>query len=280
MELADVAPSELTTSDGYRLRYRTWSPQGTPVASVVVLTGIMSNSRWVAPLVPGLLEAGIHVVGADRRGAGPNEQSRGDAPSSNAVVSDALEVIEAEVPEDRPLLIMGWCWGTVLGLNVATKLEARLAGFMMVAPGLFPSPAIVQAAEAHEAAAEGAGQDEAKIASPVAEEMFTRGPYLDGFVRVDPERLLAFTPRYRAIMGKLAMGAMLGLRKLQCPLLVLLAKDDPATDNDAVLAAIAKVPRERVRIEETISEHGMQFDVPDWVVGHIDAFVREVVGSG
>ena len=279
MELADVAPSELTTSDGYRLRYRTWSPEVTPVASVVLLTGIMSNSRWMAPLVPGLLAAGVHVVGADRRGAGPNQQGRGDAPSATVVVSDALEVIEAEVPADRPLVIIGWCWGTVLGLNVAMKLKERLSGFVMVAPGLFPSPAIERAAKEHEAAAEGAGEDEAKIASPVAEEMFTRGPHLDGFVRVDPERLLAFTPRYRAIMGKLAMGAMLGLRKLKCPLLVLLAEGDPATDNDAVRKAIAKVPSERVRIEETPSDHGMQFDVPDWVVGHLVPFVRDDVGS-
>jgi len=277
VELADVAPSELTTSDGYRLKYRAWSPEGPPVASVVLLTGIMSNSRWMAPLVPGLLEAGVHVVGADRRGAGPNRQGRGDAPSATVVVSDALEVIEAEVPADRPLLLVGWCWGTVLGLNVAMKLKERLSGFVMVAPGLFPSAAIERAAKEHEAAAEGAAQDEAKIASPVAEEMFTRGPHLDGFVRVDPERLLAFTPRYRAIMGKLAMGAMLGLRKLKSPLLVLLAQGDPATDNDAVRAAIAKVPSSRTAVEETPSDHGMQFDVPEWVGGHLAAFMRSVV---
>ena len=168
--------------------------------------------------------------------------------------------------------------GTVLGLNVATKLKDRLSGFAMVAPGLFPSPAIEQAAREHEAAAVDAAEDEARITSPVAEEMFTRGPHLDGFVRVDPERLVAFTPRYRAIMGKLAMGAMLSMRKLKCPLLVLLAEGDPATDNDAARAAIAKVPASRVRIDETPSDHGMQFDVPQWVVGHLVDFVREVVG--
>ena len=70
----------------------------------------MSNSRWMAPLVPGLLDAGIHVVGADRRGAGPNLEGRGDAPSATTVVSDALEVIDAEVPPERPLVIVGWCW--------------------------------------------------------------------------------------------------------------------------------------------------------------------------
>lgn len=270
---ADDSPRTLTTEDGYPLRYRAWSPDGPARAAVVLLTGIMSNSRWAFPLVPGLMREGIALVGADRRGAGPNLDARGDAPSAAAVVADALAIIEAEVPADRPLIVAGWCWGSVLGLNLASALKDRLSGLVLIAPGLFPSQAIKDAAHRHEKAAEGAAEGAAVIASPIDEVMFTAGPHLDGFIRQDPERLLHFSPRYRAIMGKLAMGAVLGLRKVRCPVLALLAEDDPATDNAAARSALAKLPGEQVRVEQTRSGHGLQFDAPQWLVDQLTGFV-------
>lgn len=263
-----------TSPDGYALSYRTWTPAGPPRASVVWLTGIMSNSRWLSPVARGLRDAGLHLVGADRRGAGPNRRARGDAPNAAAVIDDALAIIDAEVPAARRLIVVGWCWGSVLGLNVAARLGSRLAGLSLVAPGLYPSQAIKDAAHTHEAAADGAPEHEAVIASPIDDTMFTEGPALEAFIRRDPERLLHFSPRYRAIMGKLALGATLGLRKLQCPLQLLLADDDRATDNDAARAAVARLPRERVQIAQTRSGHGLQFDAPEWLTTQLVDFAQ------
>ena len=268
-----VAIEHTEGSGGHRLTYRVWRPEGESRGSVVLLNGIMSHSGWFFPLVDPLVAAGLTVIGADRRGSGLDEVGRGDAPSAQAIVEDALAVIDATTPPGRPLYLVGWCWGTVLALNLVRPLGERLTGFVMVAPGLFPSAAVSEAAAKHEAQAEGAAEDEPAILTPIAEEMFTQGPYLDGFVRTEPRRLRRITPRFRQHMTKLSMGALARLRRLDLPVLVLLADGDLATDNDAVEKALAKLPPERVTKRATPSGHGMQFDVPDFVTGEIVRFV-------
>ncbi len=262
-------PRSLEAEDGYRLHYRRWEPDGPPRGTVVILNGIMSHSAWVFPLADALTDAGLRFVGADRRGTGGNDVARGDAPSAKAVVDDALAIIAAERVPDRPLVLVGWCWGAVLGLNLLKPLAHGLDHFVMIAPGLHPTSAVKAAAKQADAAAEGAAEDAAVVATPIADEMFTDGPYLEAFVRADPGKLRHVTPRYRAIMNKLALGAVGALRRLSVPSTVLLATDDPATDNAATRQALAKCPEGIVSIVETASGHGMQFDVPGFVAEHV-----------
>ena len=262
-------PRAVDAEDGYRLHYRRWEPDEPPRATVVILNGIMSHSGWVFPLADAITGAGVRFVGADRRGTGGNAVGRGDAPAAKAVIDDALAIIEAERVPERPLTLVGWCWGAVLGLNLLKPLGATLDHFVMIAPGLHPTEAVETAAKHADAAAEGAAEDAAVVATPIADEMFTAGPFLDAFVRPDAGKLRHVTPRYRALMNKLAFGAVGALRRLSVPTTVLLATDDPATDNVATRQALAKCPEGVVSIVETASGHGMQFDVPDFVVEHI-----------
>lgn len=268
-----VRLEQATASDGYTLTYRHWGPED-PRGSVVLLNGIMSHSAWFFPLVDPLVGAGLSVVGADRRGSGLNDVARGDAPSAQTLVDDALAIIAHAVPPGRPLWLVGWCWGSVLGLNLVRPLGERLTGFVMVAPGLFPGPKVTAAAQAHEAAAAltGAADDAPVIETPIAETMFTTGPHLEAFIRTDERRLMTITPRFRAHMSKLAMGAMMRVRKLDLPLLVLLAEGDEATDNDAVKRAIARLDPHQLEVHSTVSGHAMQFDAPTFVTDRIIAF--------
>jgi len=263
---------EATGAEGYGLKYRAWRPDGDARATVVLLNGIMSHSSWFFPLVDPWVEAGFAVVGADRRGSGLNEHARGDAPSAAAIIEDAMAVIDAAVPSGQPLLLVGWCWGSVLALNLLKPLGDRLTALIMVAPGLFPTQAVTDAAKRHEAEAEGAAEDQPAITTPIAETMFTRGPYLEGWVYADDKRLMAITPRFRKHMAKLAMGATMRLRKLDVPTLLLLAEGDEATDNDAVDAAMTKVPQGLVQRHAIASGHAMQFDVPEFVTGRVVKF--------
>jgi alpha-beta hydrolase superfamily lysophospholipase len=263
---------ETVGAEGYPLKYRAWRPTEGQRGTVVLLNGIMSHSSWFFPLVDPWVEAGFAVVGADRRGSGLNEQARGDAPSAAAIIEDAMAVIEAAVPPGEPLLLVGWCWGSVLALNLLKPLGGRLTALIMVAPGLFPTQAVSDAAKAHEADAEGAAEDAPAIVTPIAETMFTRGPYLDAWVYADDRRLMRITPRFRKHMAKLAMGATMRLRKLSVPTLLLLAEGDEATDNDAVDAAMAKLPEGVVERHATVSGHAMQFDVPAFVTGRVIDF--------
>jgi pimeloyl-ACP methyl ester carboxylesterase len=273
---SDSEPRETSAADGYRLSYRRWSPGGDPVGTVVILNGIMSHSAWVTPLADPIVAAGWRLVGADRRGTGHNDEARGDAPSAQTVIDDAVTIAAGEAPAGTPLVLVGWCWGAVLGLNALRPLQRRRGAvdrFVMIAPGLHPTAAVREAAKRHDAAAAAAGavEDAPVVATPIEDTMFTAGPYLDGFIRRDDRRLRHVTPRYRAIMNKLAFGAVGALRRLDVPTRVLLATDDPATDNAATRKALARCPEGVVSIVEVASGHGMQFDVPQVVAAHIVA---------
>ncbi len=273
-----LALERVVAADGHVLTYRVWrpNPAGAPTGTVVLLNGIMSHSAWFFPLVDALTDAGLVVVGADRRGSGLDDIDRGDAPTAKTLIDDAIAVIEAERVPDRPLVLVGWCWGSVLALNLLRPLGSRCNGLVMVAPGLFPSTAVASAAVAHEAAAAGAPPDQPAILTPIVETMFTRGPYLEGFIRQDPRRLMRITPRFRALMGNLSMIALTRLGRLDLELLVLLATGDEATDNAAVLGALAPLDPARVEVRETASGHAMQFDAPAFVTDAIVAFARRL----
>lgn len=271
-DLGEVA--SLSVAPQVVLRYRRWAP-AEPKAQVVLFSGVMSHSAWFFPLAPPLVAAGVELIGADRRGSGLNEAGRGDAASAATLVSDALAIVEANRRPNLPLYLVGWCWGAVLALNVLEKL-APPAGLVLVAPGLFPSAEVEARAAAADALA-GAEEDVASIPTPIAEEMFTSGPWLDAFVRVDPLRLRTMTPRFRKVMTRLAFGAHLRLKKLTLPVLAILAEDDPATDNSAVRRALAHLAD--LRVHELVGGHGLQFDAADAVTSLLLGFLRETGGA-
>ena len=199
-------------ADGYVLRYRSWSSTiGESRGVIVLLNGIMSHSLWFFPLAKPLRDAGFKLVGADRRGSGANEAARGDAPSSKVLIDDACRIIERERLSDRPLYLVGWCWGAVLAMNLAAELSGRIDGLALLAPGLFPTMELKRRMAEQEPLARGQPESAPCLESPISEDMFTSGPFLDDFIVKDEHRLARFTPRFLAAMGKLGMGAPLPL---------------------------------------------------------------------
>ncbi len=266
-------------ADGYALQYRVWPAVGEVRATVVFLNGVMSHSGWFEPLAAELTAAGVHMVGADRRGTGTNEVARGDAPGAKHLVTDAAAIIAAErvrvraaAGDDVPLVVVGWCWGAVLAVHLAPELGEALDGLVFVAPGLCPTSLVSEKAEA-EAARVGPGpEDEPALPSPLSEDLFTAGPALEGFILQDPLRLRAFTRRFRAIMDRMALFAPRGLAKLQPPVLLVLADADRATDNARTLQVFAGIPR--LSHGTVPGQHGVQFDAPREIVAHVLAFIE------
>lgn len=264
----------ITLSDGYALTYRVSLPSEGPHATLVLFNGIMSHSGWFAPLHPALERAGIKVVGADRRGSGQNRIGWGDAPSAGRLIEDALAIVAAEREPDRPLVVLGWCWGAVLAIHLADKLGTALDGLILVTPGLFNQPAMRDAVARVQPIIDAAPVDAAVVPSPVDERWFTDGEALDGFIRKDEHRVTHLTPRLLDITAKLVAMATPRLRRLELPMLLLLAEHDEATDNAATLAAFAKLPAERWNTVTLPARHGVQFDAPDLTAEHIATFVR------
>ncbi len=252
------------------LRYRVW-PVAEPRATVMFFNGIMSHSAWFSPLAPAIGTAGLLMVGADRRGSGPNLEARGDAPSGAVLVDDAIAIIDAEHDDSRPLVLVGWCWGATLAVHVSLRLGARIDRLVLVTPGMFPTEEVrVRAAETMAAAA-GAGEDEPCVATPIRESLFTEGPELEGFVMRDDLRLHTMTPRLSMLAGKLSQIAAMRLPKLTPPILLVLAEHDGATDNAATLAAFDRLPAGRCTTLMLPTRHGVAFEAPEALAAAIVA---------
>jgi alpha-beta hydrolase superfamily lysophospholipase len=92
-----------TASDGYRWRYRRYAPLGMMKALIVCVHGIQSHGGWYEHSCQRLSQAGYSVCFLDRRGAGLNQEARGDALSFRRLLDDLAEFIQFE--KARPLTI-------------------------------------------------------------------------------------------------------------------------------------------------------------------------------
>jgi pimeloyl-ACP methyl ester carboxylesterase len=267
--------TSLRAPDGSRLGYRVWPcAHGEAEATLILFNGIMSNSSWFSPLVSHLRR--LHVVGADRRGSGPNRQSPGDAASAGQLVDDALAIVDQEHVPSRPLVLLGWCWGAALAVAVAHALGDRVAGLVAVTPGLFPTAAVKEAVLAQASLIEGAAPDEPVVRSPIREEMFTAGPALDAVIRADAQRVQWMTPRMLEVSNKLATAAVARLARLRPQVLLVLATDDEATDNAATRRAFGRVEVDRLEVVELEAKHGVQFEAPETLCRHVRSFISRL----
>lgn len=276
-------------ADAPALRYRVWpEPSSPPRATLAVLSGVMSNTAWFRPVAERWQAMGHRVVGLERRGSGLNhhtarpehERAQGleDAPSAEALVSDALRQVEAGRAAERPLVLVGWCWGAILAVHVAQRLGPAVSGLALLTPGLFPSAMLLGRMRALADQARGLPPEIPALPSPITDEMFTSGPALDGFVRRDDARWRRFSPRFLDASTKLTVAARLRLRKLALPMLVVLADDDVTTDNAAIAAEVARLAPDRVRTVSLPGAHGLQLESPDALAQHLDAWARDALG--
>jgi len=125
--------------DGMRLPYRTWLPNGEPVAVVLALHG-MNDSRdaWEYP-GPELAAHGIAVFSPDQRGFG-DTADRGYWPGTRALVDDAREMavlLHRRYPHAR-LILMGESMGAaVLMCLAASQDPPPVDGYILVAPAVW-----------------------------------------------------------------------------------------------------------------------------------------------
>lgn len=273
------------TPSGAGLRYRVWNePRSPPRATLAVLSGVMSNTAWFRPLAAAWRGMGYRVIGLERRGSGLNHTKDAgceDTLSAEALIDDALREVEAGRAPGQPLVVVGWCWGAILAVHVALRLQATAGavdGLALLTPGIHPSAALGERMRGLAEQAQGLPPGEPVLDSPITDDMFTDGPALDAFIRRDEARWRRFSPRFLDVSTRLSLAARLRLRKIARPLFVALAEHDVTTDNDAILAELARLPAERVRTTFLPGAHGLQFEAPRELAQRLDAWARDALG--
>jgi len=267
----------LVAEDLYPLEYRVWEgPER--AGTMVLLHGVMSHSQWLARLAEPLARLGFKVVGADRRGSGLNRRGLGDAPSSRQLVLDLWRVVEREHDGEGPLFLIGWCWGGVLALNALVEpgTADRLAGLVLLAPGLFPAAGLQRALAAQDRPLEDRPVDQPCVESPIREEMFTRGPWLHDFILKDELRLRFFSPRFGRILREMGAQAILELHRSTLPILLVMAERDVTMDRERTLRTFERLRRAPVTIRSIDCHHGIQFEAVAELVDAVTAWVRRL----
>ncbi len=128
----------LTSSDGLRLYYQGWLPDGEPRAVVCIVHGIGEHSGRYGNVVDVLVPAGFAVYGMDNRGHGRSEGVRGGLPAWEALHADVrllLEQARAQHPA-LPLFLMGHSLGGLIVLGYALRYPEGLRGVVASAPAL------------------------------------------------------------------------------------------------------------------------------------------------
>lgn len=228
--LADRA--NLTATDGVRLHYRRWLPadQDAPI-SVLFLHGIASHGAWFAETAAHLAARGIAVYAPDRRGSGLSDGPRGHLASYERALADVdqlLDLIEQDHPGTR-LFLAGSSWAAKLAVVQAARAQERLAGLLLLGPGLF-ARADLRLAEKLAVLALHRARPEHQLPIPLVPELYSfNQPYVE-YVARDPYRLLTASARFFWETRRLDWARRHHAARLALPILLQIGEADPIMD--------------------------------------------------
>lgn len=129
-----------TTSDEYRIHFRTWIPDGGDVKAIIVCQhGIQSHSQWYEWSAQRMAEAGYAVYFPDRRGSGLNCVLRGHADHADRLLSDIKQMIGVARRRHphTPVFLLGLSWGGKTALTYALE-RGGIDRLILLYPGLVP----------------------------------------------------------------------------------------------------------------------------------------------
>ncbi|CAK7230529.1 hypothetical protein SCUCBS95973_007605 [Sporothrix curviconia] len=114
------------TVDGQELYTKTWLPDGTPVAKLIMIHGFSDHINQYVDFFPTLAGRGIAVYGFDQRGWGRSVKKpsdKGRTGPTTTVISDIVAFIKPHVnqADGLPIFVLGHSMG---GNEVATLMAA------------------------------------------------------------------------------------------------------------------------------------------------------------
>jgi alpha-beta hydrolase superfamily lysophospholipase len=269
-----------TASDGYRWQYRHYRPAGIPAGRVVFLHGIQSHGGWYEQSCRHLAGAGLSVYFLDRRGAGLNQQDRGDTPSFRRLIDDVAEFFHhlRQQQAEGKILLAAISWGA----KVATALQRRhpglVDGLALLCPGFFPRVSLSLPQKLRVLASR-LLTPRRLFPIPLDEpELFTATPRWLQFLRDDPLSLHRATARFLAENVRLDLYLRWTPKHVRVPVLLLLAGQDRIIDNVPTRTFVERfASTDRQIIEHPQAHHTLEFepdptpffaDLAHWLLAH------------
>jgi alpha-beta hydrolase superfamily lysophospholipase len=275
-----------TASDGYRCCYRRYAPgeerTTAPRAHVVCIHGIQSHAGWYEQSCNRLSEAGYLVSFLDRRGAGMNDQDRGDTPSYRRLLDDIADFLRLHLPlpsvRPLPVFLLAISWGGKLAVAFERRHPGRVDGLVLLCPGFYPrvGPPL----------GERLGIVWARLVAPRRlfpvplqdPELFTATPRWQEFIRNDPLSLRQATARFFASSFFLDRALRTAPAHVRVPVLLLLAGKDRVIENDLTRRYLTGfATNDRKIIEYPEAAHTLEFeadpeliqDIRGWLDRHL-----------
>jgi alpha-beta hydrolase superfamily lysophospholipase len=271
---AEYTIREHVASDGYRWRYRHYAPACPPKAHIVCIHGIQSHGGWYEGSCEHLRCAGYQVSFLDRRGAGLNFESRGDAPSFRRLLDDVAEFIQhlrGAGAATCPVVLLAISWGGKLACGLARRSPGLVAGFALLCPGIVPR---VRPAFRHRfmIAATRLLAPRKLFPIPLSDpDLFTVTPRWQKFIEEDALGLREITARLAIESVRLDYYLRLFPPQVRCPVLLLLAGKDQIIHNERTRRYVEQIALgEKDVIEYPEAHHTLEFE-PDG-----DQFIRDL----
>jgi alpha-beta hydrolase superfamily lysophospholipase len=266
--LADSAPAAAievyTASDGYRCHYRRYPPCGAAKGQVVYVHGIQSHGGWYEYSSARLAQEGWAVSFLDRRGAGLNEEARGDAPSFRRLLDDLAEFLAMMRAGQEPLLpvfLVAISWGGKLAVALERRHPGLVDGLALLCPGLFPKvrpPWKQRLAIAASRLPRPRRLFPIPLSDPV---LFTANVERQQFIREDAFSLRQATARFLVESVRLDAYLRRAARYVKTPVLLMLAEHDRIIDNWLTRRYVEQFAAEdRQIIEYTGTHHTLEFE--------------------
>lgn len=252
---------EHVASDGYRWRYRRYTPGGTPKGHVVCIHGIQSHGGWYTHSCEELCRAGYVVSFIDRRGSGLNEQDRGDAPGFRRLLDDLAEFLRTE--KSLPQYLVAISWGGKLAAALQKRHPGLVQAIALICPGFFAKvkPPILSRLGILLARL---FRPRKRFAIPLSEpDLFTANPARQQFIVNDRLGLRQATARLLVESVRLDAYLKLVPPHVTVPVLLMLAGQDRIINNDRTRAFVQTFASADKRIiDYPDAHHTLEFE-PD-----------------
>ena len=246
--------------DGIKLTSRVWQ-RSDAIAEVVYLHGIVSHGGWYESSCASLADRGFQVHFLERRGSGLNIESRGDVDDWHTWMSD-VSIYLQQLPPSRPRILLGISWGGILATALVRRYPEMLAGLGLICPGLFSFKAANRLQRFALRTAATLGLESLKVDVPLQDPaLFTNSPDGQRYVAQDPLALRKITIRFAKQNLALLQYAVEAPESIRIPVLLMLASDDPVTNNAQTRAFVDRIGSDdRTIIEYPDASHTLEFE--------------------